>query len=61
MLERSPSPEPNLGDDDLDQKAIELELDEIIDATPTGHLALLVTKTGKSYSANDFSGPQVVR
>jgi integrase len=27
----------------------------IIDATPTGHLTLLITKTGKSYCANDFS------
>jgi len=31
------------------------ELQAIIDATPTGHLTLLVTKTGKSYGANDFS------
>jgi integrase len=31
------------------------ELAAIIDATPTGHLTLLVTKTGKSYSAHDFS------
>jgi integrase len=31
------------------------ELAMIIDATPTGHLTLLVTKTGKSYGANDFS------
>jgi len=31
------------------------ELSAIIDATPTGHLTLLVTKTGKSYGANDFS------
>jgi integrase len=31
------------------------ELQQIIDATPTGHLTLLVTKTGKSYGANDFS------
>jgi integrase len=31
------------------------ELAAIIDATPTGHLTLLITKTGKSYSANDFS------
>jgi integrase len=31
------------------------ELAAIIDATPTGHLTLLVTKTGKSYSPNDFS------
>jgi integrase len=31
------------------------ELAAIIDATPTGHLTLLVTKTGKSYGANDFS------
>jgi integrase len=31
------------------------ELAKIIDATPTGHLTLLVTKTGKSYGANDFS------
>jgi len=31
------------------------DLAAIIDATPTGHLTLLVTKTGKSYGANDFS------
>jgi integrase len=31
------------------------ELAAIIDATPTGHLTFLVTKTGKSYGANDFS------
>lgn len=31
------------------------ELRRIIDATPTGHLTLLVTKSGKSYGANDFS------
>jgi integrase len=31
------------------------ELQAIIDATPTGHLTLLVTKSGKSYGANDFS------
>ena len=31
------------------------ELAAIIDSTPTGHLTLMVTKTGKSYSANDFS------
>ena len=31
------------------------ELRAIIDVTPTGHLTLLVTKTGKSYSASDFS------
>jgi integrase len=31
------------------------ELQAIIDATPTGHLALLVTKTGKSYGADAFS------
>jgi integrase len=31
------------------------ELASIIDATPTGHLTLLVTKTGKSYGAGDFS------
>ena len=31
------------------------ELAAIIDATPTGHLTLLVTKTGKSYGAGDFS------
>jgi integrase len=30
------------------------ELAAIIDATPTGHLTLLVTKTGKSYDADDF-------
>jgi integrase len=30
-------------------------LQAIIDSTPTGHLTLLVTKTGKSYGANDFS------
>ncbi len=27
----------------------------VLDATPTGHLTLLVTKTGKSYGRNDFS------
>jgi integrase len=31
------------------------ELQAIIDATPTGHLTLLVTRTGKSYGANNFS------
>ena len=31
------------------------ELQHIIDATPTGHLTLLVTRTGKSYAAADFS------
>jgi integrase len=31
------------------------ELAAIIDATPTGHLTLLITKSGKSYGANDFS------
>jgi integrase len=31
------------------------KLREIIDATATGHLTLLVTQTGKSYGANDFS------
>jgi integrase len=31
------------------------DLQAILDATPIGHLALLVTKTGKSYAANDFS------
>jgi integrase len=31
------------------------ELQTILDATPTGHLTLLTTKTGKSYGANDFS------
>jgi integrase len=31
------------------------ELQRIIDATPTGHLTLLVTQTGKSYAAGDFS------
>jgi integrase len=31
------------------------ELRRIIDATPTGHLTLLVTQTGKSYAAGDFS------
>ena len=31
------------------------ELRKVLDATPTGHLTLLVTKTGKSYGANDFS------
>src|SRR5262249_2693478 len=31
------------------------DLQAIIDATPTGHLTLLVTKSGKSYSAHDFS------
>jgi integrase len=31
------------------------ELQEILDATPVGHLTLLVTKSGKPYPANDFS------
>jgi len=31
------------------------KLQEIIDATPGEHLMFLTTKTGKSYSANDFS------
>jgi len=31
------------------------ELRQAIDATPTGHLTLLTTKTGKSYNPNDFS------
>ena len=31
------------------------ELAAIIAATPVGHLTLLVTRTGKSYGANDFS------
>jgi integrase len=31
------------------------ELARIIAATPVGHLTLLVTETGKSYGANDFS------
>src|SRR5262249_34392397 len=31
------------------------ELQQILDATPTGHLTLLTTKSGKSYSAGDFS------
>ena len=31
------------------------ELARIIAATPIGHLTLLVTQTGKSYGANDFS------
>jgi integrase len=31
------------------------ELQAIIEATPTGHLTFLVTTTGKSYGANDFS------
>jgi integrase len=30
-------------------------LQTILDATPVGHLTLLVTKSGKSYGANDFS------
>jgi len=30
-------------------------LKRILDATSTGHLTVLVTKTGKSYGANDFS------
>jgi integrase len=30
-------------------------LQATIDATPTGHMTLLTTKTGKSYSPNDFS------
>ena len=32
------------------------DLAAIIAATPVGHLTLLVTRTGKSYGANDFSG-----
>jgi integrase len=31
------------------------ELQQIIDATTTGHLTLLVTKSGKSYGRGDFS------
>jgi integrase len=31
------------------------QLQAILDATPTGHLTFLVTKTGKSYFAQDFS------
>jgi integrase len=31
------------------------ELARIIDATPIGHLTLLTTKSGRSYSANNFS------
>jgi integrase len=31
------------------------ELKAIIDATPVGHLTLLITKSGKSYAGNDFS------
>jgi integrase len=31
------------------------ELQKIIDATPIGHLTLLTTRTGRSYSANNFS------
>jgi integrase len=31
------------------------DLRKIIDATPSEHLTLLTTKTGKSYSGNDFS------
>jgi integrase len=31
------------------------ELARIIAATPVGHLTLLITRTGKSYGANDFS------
>jgi integrase len=31
------------------------DLRRVLEATPTGHLTLLVTKTGKSYAANDFS------
>jgi integrase len=31
------------------------ELRAAIDATPTGHLTFLITKTGKPYGANDFS------
>ena len=32
------------------------ELQAALDATSIGHLTLLVTKTGKSYGANDFTG-----
>jgi integrase len=31
------------------------ELPAVLDATPVGHLTFLITKTGKSYGANDFS------
>jgi integrase len=31
------------------------ELQAVLDATPTGHLTLLVTETGKSYNADAFS------
>jgi integrase len=31
------------------------QLKRILDATPTGHLTFLTTKTGRPYSANDFS------
>jgi len=31
------------------------ELQAVLDATPTGHLTFLVTKSGKPYPANDFS------
>jgi integrase len=37
------------------QIEIEEPLRAIIDATPSEHLTFLVTKTSKSYSANDFS------
>ena len=30
-------------------------LKAVLEATPTGHLAFLTTRTGKSYGANDFS------
>jgi integrase len=31
------------------------QLQAIIDSTPTGHLTLLITKSGKSYGADDFT------
>jgi len=31
------------------------QLKRMLDATPTGHLSFLVTKTGRPYSGNDFS------
>src|SRR5262249_50602640 len=37
------------------QIPIHPELQAILDATPTGDLNLLTTKSGKSYGANDFS------
>jgi integrase len=39
----------------LDLPVYLTELPAILDATPSGHLTFLITKTGKPYGANDFS------